>query len=64
MHQERVARAILGPAHHVGARLEMRIWFRDQLQLDDEENSEIADGGGRVCGLVQTGVRTPGWAPS
>jgi hypothetical protein len=40
----RVERALLGPAHHVGARRrEPHGSVGDQLGLDDEANSEIAD---------------------
>ena len=48
---------LLGLAHHVGARLEMRTWLEDQLQLDDEANSEIADGSAVVsCRRQRTSV--------
>ena len=51
------ARALLGPAHHVGARrrTSRTARFGDQLGLDDEANSQIAarDGGA-------TGSRLPG----
>jgi hypothetical protein len=42
--QERVERALLGPAHHVGARRREPHAFGDQLGLGDEANSQIADG--------------------
>ena len=42
MHRELVVRVLLGPAHHVGARRREPHGCGDQL--DDEVNSEIADG--------------------
>ena len=64
-YHERLVRALLGYAHHVGALLEKCARFKDQLGLDGEANSEIAYGGDiGTCRFRESRVTSVGDLPT